>query len=33
MPQWIEVLINICAFAGFIAIATQWGKNPWDLPR
>ena len=37
MPQWVEVLINISAFAGFIGVATYWVKkpkeNPTDMPR
>jgi hypothetical protein len=25
--QWIEALINVSAFAGFIGVATHWPKN------
>jgi hypothetical protein len=25
--QWIEALINVAAFAGFIGVATHWPKR------
>jgi hypothetical protein len=25
--QWIEALINVSAFVGFVGIATHWPKN------
>jgi hypothetical protein len=25
--QWIEALINVSAFAGFIGVATHWPKR------
>jgi hypothetical protein len=25
--QWIEALINVCAFAGFIGLATHWPET------
>jgi hypothetical protein len=33
MPQWVELLINICAFVGFVGIATYWAKTPTDMRR
>jgi hypothetical protein len=27
--QWIEALINVSAFAGFIGVATHWPKSHW----
>lgn len=27
MPPWLEILINVIGYAGFIAIAT-WHKSP-----
>jgi hypothetical protein len=28
--QWIEALINVSAFVGFIGVATHWPENPRD---
>jgi hypothetical protein len=32
MPIWLEILLNVIGYAGFIAIAT-FQKRPRKLPR
>jgi nitrogen fixation-related uncharacterized protein len=33
MAQWVELLINISAFAGFVGVATWWAKKPTGMRR
>ena len=32
MPLWMEVLLNVVAYAGFVAIATYHKPSGDDLP-
>ena len=32
MPVWIEILVNVIGYAGFVAVAT-WHKPSPDLPH
>lgn len=30
MPAWLEILLNLCGYAGFVALATRGPACPHD---